>query len=121
MRRTALMLSLALLVAACGDSDPEPEVLGEELFGAIVVGGKAGCSSCHSIEPGNGGIGPSLAGIGSAAADRVAGVVAADYLRSSITDPDSFIVEGYRSGVMPGGWELSEAQIDSLVDYLLGL
>ena len=67
------------------------------------------------------GVGPSLAGIGTLAASRVAGTSAADYLRESITDPNSFVVDGYNSGVMPSGWDLSDAQIDSLVEYLLDL
>ena len=53
----------------------------------------------------------------------IAGVAAADYLRQSILDPDAFIVPGYESGQMVGGWSelLTAAQIDSLVEYLQGL
>ena len=64
---------------------------------------------------------PSLSGIGAAAGSRVAGESATDYLRKSIVDPEAYIVDGYNSGVMPSGWDLSEAQIDSLVEYLLDL
>ncbi|MDF1594795.1 MAG: c-type cytochrome [Acidimicrobiia bacterium] len=120
MKRIGLMVGLVILIAACGSAD-EPELLGEELFTSIVVGGKAGCSACHSTAPSADGVGPSLAGIGSVAGTRVAGMAAGDYLRESITDPDSHLVGGYASGVMPKGWDLSDAQIDSLVEYLLGL
>lgn len=123
MRTLTILVALAMLLAACGgdSSSGEAELLGQELFEEMVVGGKAGCSSCHSVEAGQGGVGPSLAGIGTAAASRVAGVSAAEYLRESITDPNSYVVDGYNSGVMPSGWDLSDAQIDSLVDYLLDL
>lgn len=122
MKRLVVMLVLSTLVAACGgESGDGPELLGQELFHEILVGGKAGCGSCHSIEAGKDGVGPSLAGVGTAAAGRVTGLAAADYLRQSITEPDSFVVEGFNAGVMPRGWELSDEQIESLVDYLLGL
>ena len=122
MKRISLVVAMMLLVAACGGSSgDDPELLGSELFDSIVVGGKAGCGSCHSVEPGDGGIGPSLAGISSVAAGRVPGLSASDYLRQSITAPDAHVVEGFNSGVMPKGWDLSETQIDSLVEYLLDL
>ncbi len=123
MKRVVLMLlSALLLLSACGsDSSADADLLGKELFNSMVVGGKAGCASCHSIEPGTGGVGPSLAGIGGEAAGRVAGVSAADYLRKSITDPNAYIVEGYASGVMPQGFDLTEEQLESLVEYLSGL
>ena len=122
MKMAIWMLVAGLFLAACGgDSSGEEMLMGADLFDEIVVGGKAGCTSCHSIEPGAGGVGPSLSGIGAAAGTRVSGVSAADYLRKSITDPESFIVEGYNGGVMPDGWDLTDAQIDSLVDYLLDL
>jgi len=122
MKHVALILALVMAVAACGgETADEPESLGVELFSGIVVGGKAGCTSCHSTDPGAGGVGPSLAGIGALAATRISGQSAAEYLRQAIIDPDVHIVDGYNSGVMPKGWNLSDAQIDSLVEYLLGL
>ncbi|HSR45385.1 MAG TPA: cytochrome c [Acidimicrobiia bacterium] len=122
MKRLVVMLLLSTLVAACGgESSDGPELLGRELFHQIVVGGKAGCGSCHPVEAGKDGVGPSLAGVGTAAAGRVGGLTAVDYLRRSITEPDSFVVEGFNAGVMPGGWDLSDEQIESLVEYLLDL
>ena len=123
MKTLMMVMVLAVSLTACGgdSSSGDTELLGQELFEEMVVGGKAGCTSCHSVEPGQDGVGPSLAGIGTLAGSRVAGVSAADYLRESITDPNSYVVDGYNTGVMPGGWDLSDAQIDSLVDYLLDL
>lgn len=123
LRVPTLLLILVLLLSACGggESDGESELLGEELFNAMVVGGKAGCASCHSVEPGAGGVGPSLAGVGTRAATQVPGLTSEEYLRKSITDPNAYIVDGYGSGVMPQGFDLSEAQLDSLVEYLSGL
>ena len=122
MKRIVWFLLPAMILAACGGSSAgEPELLGEELFAEIVVGGKAGCTSCHAVEPGAGSIGPSLVGMGAAAGSRVSGMSADDYLRESIIAPEAFIVDGYSGGVMPSGWDLTEAQIDSLVEYLLDL
>ena len=121
MRHVALVLALVAVAACGGETADEPEPMGAELFSGIVVGGKAGCTSCHSTDPGAGGVGPSLAGIGALAATRISDQSAAEYLRQAIIDPDVHIVDGYDSGVMPKGWNLSDAQIDSLVEYLLGL
>ena len=124
MRLRAILLVLAVLAAACGGGETTasgPEVLGEQLFNSMVVGGKAGCLSCHSTYPDDDGIGPTLAGMASVAGTRVDGQAAADYVRRSITDPDAYVVEGFETGVMPAGWNLSETQIDSLVEYILNL
>jgi cytochrome c551/c552 len=122
MKRVSLILALVMAVAACGGGTTvEPEPMGAELFAEIVVGGKAGCTSCHSTYPGADGIGPSLAGIGALAATRTSGQSAAEYLRQAIIDPDVHVVDGYDTGVMPKVWNLSDTQIDSLVEYLLGL
>jgi mono/diheme cytochrome c family protein len=122
MKRTLLFLIVVMMTASCGGGE-EPtegtELLGAELFSGIVVGGKAGCASCHSLDAGNDGIGPSLAGVGALAGERLPGMSAADYLREAIIDPDSYVVEGYGPGIMPKGWDLSDSQIDSLVDFLL--
>lgn len=68
-------------------------------------------------------VGPSLAGIGTVAGDRVPGLSAAEYLRQSILEPDAFIVEGFRSGQMLPIYDeqLSSEEIDSLVEFMLTL
>jgi cytochrome c551/c552 len=133
LRRTWLgtLLAAGALLAACsGNGDvaetstaPAVASYGVELFNERVIGSNPGCITCHSLESGIELVGPSLFGIGDTAAERIAGVAAADYLRQSILDPDAFIVPGYESGQMVGGWSelLTAAQIDSLVEYLQGL
>ena len=42
-------------------------------------------------------------------------------MKESIVDPEAFTVSGFRKGTMPSnfGDDLSEEQVDALVDYLL--
>lgn len=92
---------------------------GEELFSSS----KSGCSVCHSVEPGIQLVGPSLAGVATRAETRVPGLTAEEYLRESIVDPDSYVVEGYPAGQMLDNFAetLSSEEIDSLVAFLLTL
>ena len=83
----------------------------------------AGCGSCHAFsEAGtNGTIGPSLDELAQAAGQREPGTSAEEYVEQSILDPEAFTVEGFQSGVMPSfEGRLSERQVQTLVDYLLG-
>lgn len=126
IRRTATVLALALILAACGgDSAPVTGIAasGEDLFNRTVLAENAGCVTCHSLREGVVLVGPSLATIGVEAADRQAGNSAADYLRASIVAPDDFVLEGFDPGRMPQDWaeQLNESDIDALVEYLLTL
>jgi mono/diheme cytochrome c family protein len=122
-----LILVLAFGLAACGGNAEAPAATGGGDAGAgEVVFAEASvpaCNTCHSLEPGVTLVGPSLATIGAEAGSRVPDVSAADYLRKSITDPDSTVVEGFASGLMPQGYEaqLTEEQIEDLVAYMLTL
>lgn len=128
------MIAAALLLvsAGCGNSEPAAsttttitagatlrpvETFGRDLFEERVVGVNPGCVTCHSLEEGVTLVGPSLFDVSS----RIPGMSDADYVRQSITDPDSYVVEGFAPGQMSPDWGqvLSEAQIDSLVDFLL--
>jgi len=123
----ALTLVLAsLTLAACGGGDgagADSADAGEQLFKKSTVGTTAGCKTCHSLEPGAVIVGPSLAGIASRAGNLVSGVSAEDYLRQSILEPDAYLVKGYPASVMPKVWgeQLSEEQVNGLVEYLLTL
>lgn len=103
------------------DVPPAPGVSeGRKVFGEPRLGA---CGICHSLEAGDDGVGPSLAGVGTRAASRVPGLTAEEYLRQSILEPDAFVVEGYRAGQMLPIYDerLTGAQIESLVAYLLSL
>ncbi len=142
MMRKVLLLAVlvlaALTLAACGGKEaaeegaaggaPAEEVAvtgdparGEALFKAPAVAGQAGCTSCHSLEPDVTLVGPSLAGIGSRAAERVPGMSAAEYLKQSLLEPNAYVVEGFPQGVMPAYNGLSEQELQDLIAYLLTL
>ena len=125
MKKLLLILVLALLpvlLTACGGSSGS-SADGQELFSQSVIGSQAGCSTCHSVEPGVVVIGPSVAGIGTRAGTLVTGQSAADYLKESITDPDAYVAEGFPASIMPQGYaqELTSEQVDQLVAYMLTL
>jgi nitric oxide reductase subunit C len=80
--------------------------------------------ACHTVSGLSTGIvGPNLDGIGSRAADSVAGLSAEEYLRQSIIDPNFSMVDDFAEGIMPQtfGDSLSEDQIDSLIAFMLTL
>ena len=122
-----LMIALVLGLAACGGDAEAPAATGggDAAAGEVVFVETAvpACNTCHSLEPGVTLVGPSLATIGAEAGSRISGVSAADYLRQSITDPDSFVVEGFASGLMTQNYQtqLTEEQIEDLVAYMLTL
>jgi mono/diheme cytochrome c family protein len=122
----ALLLIAALTITACGGGDTgsnSSTSTGDELFQEATIGSLAGCKTCHSLEPDVVIIGPSLAGIGTLAESRVTGVLAEDYLRQSILDPNAHLVEGFPANVMPNTYQkqLTEEQIEALVNYMLTL
>jgi mono/diheme cytochrome c family protein len=136
MRKAIFLLALILVLslAACGgdsapsgeaDSAPESEAaVGDAAAGEKVYNEAApACITCHSLEPGKSGVGPSLATIGADAGSRVSGQSAQDYVRESIVDPNAFVVDGWAANLMTGtyGSQLSEEQIADLVAYLLSL
>jgi cytochrome c2 len=139
MRKLGLIfLVLVVLIVACGgggdDEKTEEEApaeasaagdaaKGELLFSQTLIGSQPGCVTCHSLEPDQVLVGPSMAGIAGRAAARVAGKSAEAYLRESIANPDAYTVEGFAAGVMPAALadELSASQTNDLVAYLLTL
>ena len=89
-----------------GEGEPEGAALFEE----------AGCAGCHALEAAGSTqeVGPDL--------DRVLAGADEDFVRESIVDPNAEIAEGYQPNVMPDDYEerLSEAELDALVEFLLG-
>ena len=122
LRGVALIL---LIVTGCGGSGVETDEAadGADLFESTVLAGQAGCVTCHSVVPDRVLVGPSLAGVGERASQRLAGMSAEMYLRESIVDPDAFLVDGFAPGRMPGVWGdvLTDEEVTAIVDYLLEL
>jgi cytochrome c2 len=127
MRKLTILLLAALVLglAACGaESAPTAgggdAAAGEEVFNQVAA---PACNTCHSLNPGETLVGPSLAAIGAEAGSRVNGVSAEDYLRRSITEPNTDITAGFAANIMPSTYtgQLTEQQIEDLVAYMLTL
>ena len=137
MRKLAfLLLIVALAAVACGgdveQEEEEPQEVasltgdaarGEDLFNQTVIGAQPGCITCHSLEPDQVLVGPSMAGIAARSATRVSGKSAEEYLRESVLNADAFTVDGFSEGVMPSALvdELSDQQVADLVAFMLKL
>lgn len=103
------------VVAAGGD----PIEAGRKLFT------DTGCNACHTLADAGstGSAGPELDDLAAQAAKyaKQEGQTPAEYVRASIENPDAFVVPGFQKGLMPGDYsnQLSPAEIDTLVEYLL--
>ena len=109
----------------------DPIAIGEALFRQA----PPGCNACHSTAAGVNLVGPTLAGIATTAASRVAAADytgkasdAAGYIRESIVQPNASLVPGTNysangQSFMPPGFDqtLEPAQVDALVAYLMTL
>jgi len=116
---------------AAGPASNDPVAVGEALFRQS----QPGCFACHSTAPGVNLVGPSLAGISSTAASRIASADyhgtatdAAAYIRESILTPSVYVVPGPTfsskgQSMMPPNFSetLQPAQVDALVAYLMTL
>ena len=113
--------TLSLLAAAARpDAGEEVAALdGESLFTT------KGCATCHNGPDGVSmiGVGPSLADAPTWAGERVDGLSAEEYVEQSMRNPSAFISPVYRSSGGPNEGmpllQLSDDEIDALVDYLL--
>jgi mono/diheme cytochrome c family protein len=127
------LVLLGLLLAACSgqataNGHPNNAAVGdpaagETLFKQGIIKSAPGCINCHSIGPVQAGNGPSLYGEANIAGTRVKGQSAEEYLRTSILDPDAYIVQGFPSGIMYQDFKdvLTDQQVNDLVAYLMTL
>jgi nitric oxide reductase subunit C len=104
--------------------------------GRALFHGAGACAGCHAVAPGVHLVGPSLAGIASIAAARVADPAyrgsargSDEYLRESILDPSRFVAPGGNFATpdgrsfMPDHYAkiLDAGQVDDLIAYLASL
>jgi cytochrome c oxidase subunit 2 len=104
---------------AGGANQESPVTAGQKLFQA------QGCVSCHGAN-GEGGKGPPLLGVfGSKVKLEGGETVEAneDYIRNSIRNPQSQVVEGFRQPLMPAYYkdQLSEEHVLQLISYIKSL
>jgi len=84
-----------------------------------------GCNACHTLADvgSNATIGPDLNNIAADAAKygKQEGQSPEEYVKASIENPDAFLVPKFGKGIMPPTYkdDLSPAEIDTLVKYLL--
>jgi mono/diheme cytochrome c family protein len=136
MRRPALLLAAGcvFVLAACGGGKtvaplpktvegtlPKPTaVTGDPAAGKEVFVSQ-GCGSCHTFTPAGtkGTIGPDLDKL-AADAQKANQGSPEDYTKTSITDPNAYVVPGFPKGVMPStyGSSLSDKQLADLVAFL---
>ncbi|MDP9314247.1 MAG: c-type cytochrome [Chloroflexota bacterium] len=126
--RATFWLTGLLLLIGCGGTTPRGDAgQGQQLFHGelLMAGGDATpCIGCHSVTPGEPpAIGPNLSNVGNRAATTVAAQSAADYLRASVVEPDTYLAAGFQEGIHPRtyGQLLTNDQINDLVAYMLTL
>src|SRR5438046_980434 len=134
MRRLApLLVGCTLLLTACGGaktvspvpntiegSVPKPQLVKGDATAGKAVYASTGCGSCHTYGPAGstGKVGPDLDKVASDAQKANQGPVP-DYVHTSITQPDAYVVPGFPKGVMPQyGGQLSAKQVADLVAFL---
>jgi cytochrome c oxidase subunit 2 len=107
------------------DGDGRPDAGGDQAGAGRALFTEKGCNACHTLADAGSTatVGPELDDLAARAArfgkrDRQ---TPAEYVKTAIEDPDSFVVPGFQEGLMPGDYEqqLSPAEIDTLVEYLL--
>ena len=123
MNKKLFLIPLLFLLTCCNESSLIKE--GKYLFKSLHLGKNnvVGCISCHTTKSEVVTVGPSLSGLALRADKIVKNMSAKEYIRQSIVNPDAYVVSGYSPAVMFSHYqeELSEAEIDALVVYLLQL
>jgi cytochrome c2 len=85
------------------------------------VNGQFPCSACHSLQPGQTLVGPSLGEIATTAATRIDGYSAEQYIHESIVSPNAYTVEGFSQNIMPVtfGEQMSKQDLADLIAFLM--
>lgn len=105
MRATLILMSATLSLAACGEAqapdggDPAPPMANP------APAAFAQCAICHSVAPGQNGIGPSLAGVYGAPAGHVGSYAYSSAMRESGIVWDEAALDRYLAdprGTVPG-------------------
>ncbi len=114
----ALAAAALSLIAAAARPDTEPQTVA--LDGASLFTTK-GCTACHDGPDGASltDTGPSLAAAPAWAGERVEGMSAEEYIEMSMRNPSAFISPRAMPGVSMPVLQLSDDEIEALVDYLL--
>ena len=96
---------------------------GEMLFTTYQVDAGFACSTCHLPDSENLLIGPGLLNVGTRASTRVEGQNNLEYIFTSITNPDAYVVDGFSDELMPENWAeiYTEDEIFDIMAYLLTL
>jgi mono/diheme cytochrome c family protein len=130
VRRALLIMLPVLVLAGCGGGE-EAAPLPETVVGTVEQAGgegdpeagrqvfsESGCASCHTFEPAGstGEIGPSLDEL-QQLAERANQGTLEEFTRTSLTNPDAYVEEGYQAGVMPS-FSGSQDQLADLVAFL---
>lgn len=100
------------MVAAITNGDP---AVGEQLSALNA------CIGCHGLAEGQVLAGPSWYNLANVAVNRVTGVGPANYLYTSIINPNAYVVDGFVANVMPQTYaeSLSEEDLGNLISYIL--
>jgi len=145
MRKTALLalMPLALAIASCGsggdDAASEPEAAGQVAEAPATAAAEAEesarpaafamCASCHQVEPGKHGVGPSLAGVFGAKAGHAEGYAYSAAMKGSGLTWDEATLDKYLTAPMqtvPGtkmtyAGLKDAAQRKEMIEYIKGL
>lgn len=121
-------LMMLPMLAACGQ-EPSPAPSEPAVQAGAPPAAFARCATCHSVEPGRNGIGPSLAGVFGAPAAHEATFAYSQAMRRSGLTWDAATLDAYLAdprGLVPGtkmafAGERSAKERAAIVEYLEGL
>ncbi len=121
---TAIALAVIMWVASPAGIERRPMGAASQAADGEALATAQGCTSCHSTD-GSVLTGPSWAGLAGSVrtlADGSDVTADSEYLRQSILDPRSQIVDGYPAAVMPRyGNTLSIGEVNQIVTYIQSL